>query len=42
MTNIYSLKTSEYISTLKKNYLTIYAQEGAMIPLAIYQMNNNM
>jgi hypothetical protein len=33
-----SLKTSEYVSTMKKINPQIYVDEGALIPLVIFQM----
>jgi hypothetical protein len=38
MTDLCGLKTSEYVSTLKKNLPTISAKESALIPLVIYQI----
>jgi hypothetical protein len=36
MTDLYGLKTSKYVSTLKKYLPTISAKETALIPLVIY------
>jgi hypothetical protein len=38
MTDLYGLKTPEYVSTLKKKIPTISAKESALIPLARYQI----
>jgi hypothetical protein len=37
-TDTYGLKTSEYVSTLKKKLPTISVEESALIPLVIYQI----
>jgi hypothetical protein len=38
MTDLYSLKTLEYVSTLKKFNPQFSAEESALIPLVIFQI----